>query len=904
MACWLLAIVIPLYSTPAVALDLYWKCGDGDWWDSFGVTGGCWATSPGGTPSFNAPADGDNVYLTQSGSTDMTVGYWDPDPAANLSVLTVDATSAGNMTLQSVDVHNLNTIEQYVGNFGTGAILWDQGTNTADFLSLGHGSTSHGTYTLSGTGSLSVGNERIGQNGVGTFSQSGGSHTVANDLIMGNGSSGNGTYDLSGSGTLSTGQNEIIGGFGAGTFTQTGGSHTVGFSLVLGLENFSNGTYDLSGSGTLQVGGEAIGQAGTGTFTQTGGSHTVNNQLQLGYESTGSGTYELSGSGVLSANTELIGIFGNGTFTQTGGSHTVTNNLTLGLFSSGNGTYDLSGSGTLQVGSEYIGSGGAGTFTQSGGAHTVTTDLYLGYSNTSNGNYNLSGGTLEVEFARIGHNGVGTFTQTGGTNTVNNALYLGAFAGSGTYNLNGGTLNVGQNIFYGTGTGVFNFNAGTLNFGSDLAINATGPLANLTLGTFHNLSVGGTTTLNGTGTLTLAGGTFSTGSLVDNGGFSFESGTLNLTSDNLTVGSGGLFGPLVLLDFSKEVNVTNNTIIDSGAVLLLDNGRLSSGTTTNNGTIDFDGPLSTLGGGELTNNNLVSGNGRITAQVNNAAGGEIRVLGGDLLTFTAATNTNQGDISLLGGTVEFNQDLTNTTAGIISGTGNLITTGGLTNQGVIALSGGTSGIAGDVDNTSGGTIIVSGNSTATFFDDVIHNGTEFRVSNGSSAVFFGSVSGAGDYTGTGSWFFEGDLRPGSSPGRISVEGDMHLGLSAQTIMEIAGLDRGAEYDAFDIGGDLWLDGALEVVLYDAGSGLFTLQLGDTFDLFTAEAITGDFDLLTLAALGGGLDWQLDVLTDAIGLTDVVRLSVVASTVPVPPAVWLFGSGLLGLIGVARRRQAA
>ena len=29
-----------------------------------------------------------------------------------------------------------------------------------------------------------------------------------------------------------------------------------------------------------------------------------------------------------------------------------------------------------------------------------------------------------------------------------------------------------------------------------------------------------------------------------------------------------------------------------------------------------------------------------------------------------------------------------------------------------------------------------------------------------------------------------------------------------------------------------------------------------------------------------------------------------SPVPLPPALWLFGSGLLGLIGIARRRKAA
>ncbi len=29
-----------------------------------------------------------------------------------------------------------------------------------------------------------------------------------------------------------------------------------------------------------------------------------------------------------------------------------------------------------------------------------------------------------------------------------------------------------------------------------------------------------------------------------------------------------------------------------------------------------------------------------------------------------------------------------------------------------------------------------------------------------------------------------------------------------------------------------------------------------------------------------------------------------STVPIPAAVWLFGSGLLGLLGIARRKKAS
>lgn len=45
----------------------------------------------------------------------------------------------------------------------------------------------------------------------------------------------------------------------------------------------------------------------------------------------------------------------------------------------------------------------------------------------------------------------------------------------------------------------------------------------------------------------------------------------------------------------------------------------------------------------------------------------------------------------------------------------------------------------------------------------------------------------------------------------------------------------------------------------------------------------------------GLDWNLDP-------NGQLSLGSAVSAVPVPAAVWLFGSGLLGLVGVARRRQ--
>ena len=42
----------------------------------------------------------------------------------------------------------------------------------------------------------------------------------------------------------------------------------------------------------------------------------------------------------------------------------------------------------------------------------------------------------------------------------------------------------------------------------------------------------------------------------------------------------------------------------------------------------------------------------------------------------------------------------------------------------------------------------------------------------------------------------------------------------------------------------------------------------------------------------------------LGQGDIGDPVFTAVVVPVPPAVWLFGSGLLGLVGIARRRKTA
>ncbi|MFK5914193.1 MAG: VPLPA-CTERM sorting domain-containing protein [Woeseiaceae bacterium] len=72
--------------------------------------------------------------------------------------------------------------------------------------------------------------------------------------------------------------------------------------------------------------------------------------------------------------------------------------------------------------------------------------------------------------------------------------------------------------------------------------------------------------------------------------------------------------------------------------------------------------------------------------------------------------------------------------------------------------------------------------------------------------------------------------------------------------------------------------------------------GDPGLLFSGEALFAlDYDTVF------GAD---RVLEYAISPTDSMRISTVGiSTVPVPAAAWLFGSGLLGLVGMARRKRA-
>ena len=447
---------------------------------------------------------------------------------------------------------------QYVGYAGTGTFIQSGGGNSISSemtydgynpgLYLGYNPGSSGTYTLSGTGLLSATAQYVGYSGTGSFTQSGGTNSLAYNggayfnagLYLGYNADASGTYNLNGASQLLGTSFEFVGYSGTGNFTQSGGTNSLNggsFGLYLGYTPGSSGTYILNGRGLLSVPGMYVGFSGTGNCTQSGGTNTVSGNLYLGYSPAASGTYSLGGTGQLSAQNEYVGYDPSSTalFQQTSG----LNSATYVPIGSGS-RYNFSG-GTLQI------SGGLsnqGVFDGLGGAGCLSAanSCILDFSNgtlqnvasisvsvganslviipagferaTQFGSYTSLGfthtaGTTLVVPAGQGFGGWGAINDPvncqgtisaapSGSISLNNGL---AISGSGTVSLGDGNLTTNDaisgmsggalsanNIFVGNcGIGVFNHSGGICTAGL------------VYLG--YNPSDRGTYFLNGTGQL-------------------------------------------------------------------------------------------------------------------------------------------------------------------------------------------------------------------------------------------------------------------------------------------------------------------------------------------------------------------------------------------------------------------
>ena len=430
-------------------------------------------------------------------------------------------------------------------------------------------------------------------------------------------------------------------------------NQSAGNLLTISNTISGNGTLTLMNSGTLQLSGTAPStrfiplnmtiNADDGSLITPVVSGTQNGIIQLGQS--GTGTLNVAG-GFVTSNNLLVGQ-GNGVGTINVSSGTLSPTAFLTLGGTGGGT------GTLNVTGGLV--GGSGVLNMGNG-------IYLGRSGSSSGLITVTGGSVStLADLRIGELGSGTVSITNGYFRANNTN-----VGSGTTSV--GLLSVGTSgtadmrgflslggTSSGAGRGTLTVNGGVIAVrGGSLGAQA-GTLGTVTVtsGTWLNNASG----IGGAPTASLTIGGSGTGSVtINNGGYVVVSGTLS-RGDNgtLTLNQGGT---LQIGGISDNANANRFLVASTGTtgsgtsgVLVGDldfagtlkfaqNSNGPSPTSTYNGTLSGAGDLVKTGTGTL----LLGGDNTYT-------GGTTLVAGFLSLNSANAIGTT-GTISFEGGTLQ------------------------------------------------------------------------------------------------------------------------------------------------------------------------------------------------------------------------------------------------------------
>jgi hypothetical protein len=167
----------------------------------------------------------------------------------------------------------------------------------------------------------------------------------------------------------------------------------------------------------------------------------------------------------------------------------------------------------------------------------------------------------------------------------------------------------------------------------------------------------------------------------------------------------------------------------------------------------------------------------------------------------------------------------------------------------------------------------------------------------------GSLSGAGTVSAP-SVSTAGTLSPGNSPGTLNITGDLTLLGTSETLIEIAGLTPGTQYDLLNVSGTTILGGALQLSLL--GGIEASLLPSDTFTvLVSAGTLSGTFanvsSGLRLTSIDGLGSFEVHFGSSSSFAVNTVVLTNFQA-VPEPPTWALLAGGVIisGYIRVRRR----
>ena len=752
---------------------------------------------------------------------------------------------------------NANTGQQIiVGNNGNG--IFNQGNGDLNLggngvtLDIAANAGSHGTYNLSG-GTLETSGLTVGDAGIGSFSNTGGAHTVSGSLTVANQAGSAGTYAISGAGTLAV----------AGDGTK----------IVLGNAANTTGTLNINtttGGVTLANANQQliVGNAGTGLVNQSSGDVSLSgagSSVVVGAQNASYGQYNLFG-GALEAQGLTVGDRGFGQFYNTGGavtigSSTIAGNLVVSNQAGSGGSVLLvggAGSSLTVWGNATIGANAYGNFNET---HGATVDV-KGSMSIVNGGVGIEGGTLKV-----GDGGAGNQLLIGsnGSMQIEDNGTVGATATVDGKIVNNGLLNIGNNLLAPgegpslTATNGFQ-NNGSFNFEARSTLNA-----DVTNGNGGNTSAY-FSAQNGAGADVTLNGNVDNFAQVNVSSLGNTSSTLT-QNGNFTNEAGGL---LRVIGSNVTINGTGTALNNAGTVSI---------------SQDVNGPSAPI--------STVA----ITGDVNNAVSGNISIT--DSKVTVTGNVTNAGQITA-------QRD-----PGKVNVASNVTVNGTLTNQTNAAITVSNSAITVTGATTNNGTVTVS-NSTATWKGTFTNNGA--YISDPSNNYFSDlKVGPTGYLQGASGDLFDltGNLTTTSTQNTLWSTGASMLEFSGLDgtahILDVTGVDKGQTASGFlnnfawgtlkiDAGNTLTLEGAgkaLYVGVLDGLSisgSLITNLTGNGLDIYYDPTLQGN------AYLRG----EIFAFGDGSFLTpwDVTPLP--PTETPEPGSLLLLGSGLAGLAFLRRR----
>ncbi len=249
--------------------------------------------------------------------------------------------------------------------------------------------------------------------------------------------------------------------------------------------------------------------------------------------------------------------------------------------------------------------------------------------------------------------------------------------------------------------------------------------------------------------------------------------------------------------------------------------------------------------------------------------------------------------------------------GELTNRGTIENEGFITNEGVLSNPGQINNtdaalilnaLEGEIQNT--GDMVFSGASQFINAGSLINNGDIIFENSGLSLATVapitrtlgGRIAGFGKVSAD-ELTFTGTVAPGNSLGLLTLDASVTFSNSSTVEIEIGGhTGRGENYDAIDAQSiRIGPRATLEVLAVNG----FLPELGDYYDVLVADDINGDFLFFNLAQLDAGLAWSRAVI-GIDGGAESYRLTVTATAVPLPAAIWLFGFALFPLLSRRKR----